>query len=407
MTTSIDRFQSRLQRLSRLRRLFRSRRSPADDARLEIRHGSLRPLVPITAWAVLVVCLAGCSPLGLETSPGDPRTSSKVGAAGTPTVAEAEKVDTIVVTIEGRSITLDDLHEHMQDQFLEEFLRQPEDEIYEMQENAVRDLVQRHVIDRAAAERGITSEALFQEITGAGAEPSEEDVARWYSLNQSRLRGARLEDVAVQIKEMLVGTARKEAWDEFVSPRIEDLDWEMRLEPPRAQLAATRLIRGPTDAPVTIMTFSDYQCPYCVRSEPVLAEVLARYPKRVRVVHRHFPLDNIHSFARPASEAAMCADEQGKFWEFHDAIFARMGSLEKNSFREIGAEIGLGEDALETCIEERRYSDFVQADFDAGQKAGVTGTPAFFVNGIALKGARDADALSRVVDSELERIQAN
>jgi protein-disulfide isomerase len=155
------------------------------------------------------------------------------------------------------------------------------------------------------------------------------------------------------------------------------------------------------------MVFSDYQCPYCVRSEPVLAEVLSRYPDSVRLIHRHFPHDSILPFARPAAEAAMCAEEQGKFWEFHDGIFALNGRLDASSFLAIGADLDLDPGALGECLEERRYEKFVQEDLLAGQAAGVTGTPAFFVNGIAMKGARDADDLSRVVDSELARIQAN
>ena len=103
----------------------------------------------------------------------------------------------------------------------------------------------------------------------------------------------------------------------------------------------------------------------------------------------------------------MCADEQGKFWEFHDAIFARGGQLSEASFAEIGSELGLDSEALGSCMSERRYSEFVQNDFDAGREAGVTGTPAFFVNGVALKGARNADELSAIVDSELARIQVN
>ena len=133
--------------------------------------------------------------------------------------------------------------------------------------------------------------------------------------------------------------------------------------------------------------------------------MLARYPTDVRVVHRHFPLDSIHPFARPAAEAAMCADEQGQFWEFHDAIFARSGRLDEGSFAEIGSELQLDAASLQLCIDERRYQAFVETDFAAGKAAGVTGTPAFFVNGIALKGARDADQLSQVVDAELARIQ--
>ena len=103
----------------------------------------------------------------------------------------------------------------------------------------------------------------------------------------------------------------------------------------------------------------------------------------------------------------MCADEQGKFWEYHEAIFARAGKLSAESFGEIGSELGLDAEALSTCMSERRYSDFVQKDFDAGRAAGVTGTPAFFVNGLTLKGSRDADQLSEVIDSELARVKVN
>jgi protein-disulfide isomerase len=103
----------------------------------------------------------------------------------------------------------------------------------------------------------------------------------------------------------------------------------------------------------------------------------------------------------------MCADEQGKFWEYHDGIFALNGRLADGSLAEIASSIGLEEDAFSLCIEERRYKDFVEADFKAGQEAGVTGTPSFFLNGIKLKGARDADELSRYVDLELARIEAN
>jgi protein-disulfide isomerase len=148
------------------------------------------------------------------------------------------------------------------------------------------------------------------------------------------------------------------------------------------------------------------QCPYCIRSEKVLADVLAKYPKDVRLVHRHFPLDQIHPFARPAAEAAMCADEQGRFWEFHDEIFALDGKLDEKTFDTIAGKLGLDSVAFDRCIEEQRFKDYVENDAKAGEAAGVTGTPAFFVNGIPMKGARDVADLSRVIDGELTRLAA-
>lgn len=352
------------------------------------------------AWALLAtlaVCLTtGCGALGL-----DSKGAATTQAAVAPTTEGGGEV---ALFLDGREITVDELHAHMQAQFLEELLRQPESDLYELREKAARELVQRHVVEAAAAEEGVTPEALFERVTGEVPETTVEEVAAWFTANESRLRGARLEDVAPQIKDMLDNEAKSRAWGSYIGPRLEALDWRFALTPPRVELEATRLVRGPAEAPVTIMTFSDYQCPYCIRSEPVLAEVLARYPEEVRLIHRHFPLDSIHPQARPAAEAAMCADEQGRFWDFHDEIFARGGRLEADSFAEIGRELELDLVALGACMDERRYRDFVQADFEAGEAAGVTGTPAFFVNGIALKGARDADEISELVDAELARL---
>lgn len=361
---------------------------------------SRSPYLAPAVWALiaaLAVCLTtGCGALGLDSKGKATTTTSDV-----PTTEGGGQV---ALVLDGRDVTVDELHDHMQEQFLEEVLRQPEAEVFDMREKAARDLVQRYVVESAAEEEGLTPEALLEKVANEAPETSIEEVAAWFSANESRLRGAKLEDVAPQIKEMLDNEAKARAWAEYLGPRMEALEWDFTLSPPRVLLEATRLVRGNSEAPVTIMTFSDYQCPYCIRSEPVLAEVLARYPEEVRVIHRHFPLDSIHPQARPAAEAAMCADEQGRFWDFHDAIFARGGRLEAGSYTEIGRALELNLEALGQCMGERRYQAFVQADFEAGQAAGVTGTPAFFVNGIALRGARDADEISRVVEAELARI---
>ena len=337
---------------------------------------------------------AGCGPLALEgetkngaEKPGEPAGESPVA-----------------VVIEGEPITVAEVDAFLKESFIEDLLRKPEEEIFEAREKAIRNLIQKRIVESEARAQGLTEDELFEAITARAETPTDEDVASWFAQNENRLRGAQLEDVAPQIREFLLEQRRREAWQAFIGPRLEALSYEMVLAPPRKDLEATRLVRGPAEAPVTIMTFSDYQCPYCIRSEPVLAEVLSRYPDDVRLVHRHFPLDNIHPFARPAAEAAMCAEEQDRFWAYHDAIFARRGKLEEDSFMAIAKELELDLEAFETCVEERRHAEFVQEDIEAGERAGVTGTPAFYINGIPLKGARDVDQLSGVIESELERL---
>lgn len=355
-------------------------------------------LVPSLALAIFaaVVLLAGCGRFGLGAD------ESAKGAAKKARPGDEQ----IALVLDGREISVGELNERMQEQFLDEFLRQPEDRQYEMRESAVRELIQRHVVEAEAAKQGLTPDALFEQVTAAAAPVSVEDVTTWFKQNEARLGGAPLDAIAPQIERMLGQERRSTAWNEFIDPKLAALSWEMVLAPPRQQVEATRLVRGPADARITLVTFSDYQCPYCIRSEKVLADVLAKYPEDVRLVHRHFPLDQIHPFARPAAEAAMCADEQGRFWAFHDAVFALNGRIEASSFDTIAREIGLDGAALDRCIEEGRFKDYVENDARAGEAAGVTGTPAFFVNGIAMKGARDVAELSRVIDGELARLAA-
>ena len=311
--------------------------------------------------------------------------------------------------LDGREISVGELNERMKDQFLEEFLRQPEDRQYEMRESAVRELVQRHVVDAEAKKKGLTPEALFDEVTAAAAPVSVEDVSTWYKQNEARLRGARARGGRPADRADADPGAEERGLERLHRPEARGALLGAWCSRPRARsIEATKLVRGPADARVTLITFSDYQCPYCIRSEAVLADVLAKYPKDVRLVHRHFPLDQIHPFARPAAEAAMCADAQGRFWEFHDAIFALNGKIDEKSFGTIGEALGLDGKALATAASRSgRFKDYVANDASAGEAAGVTGTPAFFVNGIPLKGSRDVTDLSRVIDGELARLAAS
>lgn len=366
-------------------------RSPHLRTRSSLRPSRL-PLIRGLALIASLALIAGCGRLGLGQD--EDKADAKTHAGD----------DQVALVLDGRDITVGELNDHMKDQFLEEFLRQPEERQFEMRDAAVRDMVQRHVVDAEAKKKGLTPDALYDEVTAGAPAVKVEDVATWYKENEARLQGAPLEEVAPQIEQMLMQERRQAAWSAFIDPKLAALSWNMVLAPPRKTVETTRLVRGPADAPVTLITFSDYQCPYCIRSETVLSEILAKYPKDVRINHRHFPLDQIHPYARPAAEAAMCADEQGRFWEFHDAIFALSGNIDDKSFAAIGAKLGLDEKALASCISEHRFKDYVQQDASAGEAAGVTGTPAYFVNGIPMKGARDVKDLSRVIDGELARL---
>jgi protein-disulfide isomerase len=174
------------------------------------------------------------------------------------------------------------------------------------------------------------------------------------------------------------------------------------LDAPRQTVAAAGSpARGPSNAPIELIEFSDFQCPFCLRADPTIRQVLSTYGDRIRFVYRHYPLPN-HPNARPAAEAAACADAQGKFWAYHDRLFANQSKLEPADLKQAAAEVGLDPAKFTACVDTHQTKDKVDADMRAGEEVGVNGTPAFFVNGRLLSGAQPFDVFKRVIDEELQ-----
>ena len=161
---------------------------------------------------------------------------------------------------------------------------------------------------------------------------------------------------------------------------------------------------GPPDAPVTIVEFSDFQCPYCQAfSQQTLPLILSTYRDRVRYVFRDFPIASIHPQAQKAAEAAECAFEQGRFWEYHDRLFLHQGALSLADLKTHARAVGLDGQAFERCLESGKYAHEVQKDLEDGLTSGVTGTPTFFINGVKVEGAQPFSVFQAVIERELAR----
>ncbi|NTU98853.1 thioredoxin domain-containing protein, partial [Candidatus Falkowbacteria bacterium] len=146
-------------------------------------------------------------------------------------------------------------------------------------------------------------------------------------------------------------------------------------------------VRGNKNAKVTIVEFSDIQCPFCSRFHDTMKEVMQKYPKDVRWVFKHFPLDSIHPQARKAAEAAECAGEQGKFWEYIDTLYANQSSLAADYYPTVAKQVGINVDKFNSCLSSGKMSKKVTDDFNQGQTLGVRGTPGNFINGKSVPGA--------------------
>lgn len=159
---------------------------------------------------------------------------------------------------------------------------------------------------------------------------------------------------------------------------------------------------GPEDALVTVIEFSDFECPFCRRHTLETApRILSEYEGRIRYVFKDFPLTSIHPNAFPASEAAHCAREQGEFWAFHDLLFELELPLGPSTYVQYAEDLGLNISQFTECVDERKYSEQVQANFDFAAQLGVRSTPTFFINGIAVVGAQPFATFQEVIEGEL------
>jgi len=162
-------------------------------------------------------------------------------------------------------------------------------------------------------------------------------------------------------------------------------------------------IRGNVNAPVTLVEYSDFECPFCLRFLPSVEQALQEYPNDVRLVYRHFPLTSIHPEAQKAAEATECASEQGKFWEMHDKIFEAnaASNMSVATWKQVAGDLGLDTATFATCLDSGKYANLVQQQTADGQAAGVRGTPATFVNGQLVSGAVAYETLKSVIQSKL------
>jgi protein-disulfide isomerase len=310
----------------------------------------------------------------------------------------------VVATVGGVSITLSEVDEKaLQEQAGTFGSMKLSLALYEARRVAIENIVGEKLIAQESKTRGVTSEALVDKEIGAKITAvTDADVAAWYNANPSRVQGAKLDQVQAPIRSMLTQERTAMVYQTYVDQLKAKTPIRVMLEPPRQKVAvASGAARGPANAPVEVIEFSDFQCPFCLRAHPTVNQVLSTYGDRVRLVYRHYPLPN-HPNARPAAEASQCAAEQGKFWQYYDRLFADQTKLSTDALKQSAADLGMDAGRFNACVDSHKYKDQVEADIKDGNDAGVSGTPAFFINGRMLTGAQPFEAFKRIIDEELE-----
>jgi protein-disulfide isomerase len=270
-------------------------------------------------------------------------------------------------------------------------------------------ILREKVLDAEAKKQGKTVDELIAAEAGQSLTPSDEEVAAWYRDNPTRVTGKQLADIRPQIADFIRNQRRQAAVEKLQQRLNKQNNVTVFFTPYRLEFANEGAPTiGKPDAPVKLVEFSDFQCPFCHQFAPTLKQVEQKYGDKVQIVYRQFPLTTIHPFAFKAAEASLCAQEQGKFWEMHDAMFGDQQKLAVSDLKASAGRLGMDQKKFDGCLDTGKYTERVQKDMQEGQRVGITGTPAVFVNGAFLEGgAVPFETVSAAIDQELKKPKSN
>jgi protein-disulfide isomerase len=322
---------------------------------------------------------------------------------GFPLAAQAAG-DTLA-EVDGVAITSEDVAKPLASQ-----LSKLEEQIYNLKRQRLEALINEKLLAKEAAKRSVSVPALLDaEVTSKVGLVTEQEIEKFYEENKAQIKG---EDP--QVREKIRGYLQNQKLQARRETFIQSLRSQAKIvvnlkAPPvqRVEVSVDRApFKGPAKAPVTIVEFSDFHCPFCRQVLPTLAQIESRYGDKIKLVFRDFPIESLHPGATKAHEAARCADEQGKFWAYHDKLFAGSPKSSPEIFKGLAKEVGLEMIRFASCFDSGKYQAAVKKDIEEGNRLGVTGTPAFFINGRLVSGAQPFDAFARVIDDELSRVVA-
>jgi protein-disulfide isomerase len=305
--------------------------------------------------------------------------------------------DDVLATVGTKSFTRSDIETLVKPKLVE-----IEAQKFEIMREGLDEAIATELFKLESAARKITPEQLEKdEIDAKIPAPTDAEIQKVYDDNKEDLQGQTLEAVKPQIVEYLKAEKSQGRRAAFISELKAKYKTVDNLRAPKVEVAtAGRPERGGAKAAVTIVEFSDYQCPFCKRGEDSVQKVFDTYGDKVKIVFRDYPLP-FHERARPAAEAAACANAQGKFWEYNKKLFANQGALSDDNLKAYAKDLGMDSAKFDECYAKKPGSAAIDKDLMDGAAAGVNGTPAFFINGRSLSGAQPFEKFKEIIDEEL------
>jgi protein-disulfide isomerase len=276
--------------------------------------------------------------------------------------------------------------------------------LYDLRKDALDRLINDYLLTQAAKQAHVTPDAYLRSQIHS-KKITEADAKKFYNGNKDRFGKTSFDQVKIRLIVALQQQEDSQQIDQALAKLRASQNVKIALEAPRVAVVSTgHPSLGAKDAPITMVEFGDFQCPFCRASENSVKEVRAKYGDKVRVVYMDFPL-GIHAHAMDAANAARCAGEQDKFWQYHDAMFADQSKLAPADLKASGAKLGLDAKKFGACLDKAKYQPQIQQDMAEATKLGVTGTPTFFINGREITGVQPAQKFEDIIDDEMAKAE--
>jgi protein-disulfide isomerase len=333
------------------------------------------------------------------------------GAHGSATASSADGIvrpladNTTILEFDGGKVTAKDVNDLVTPQ-LKQFSEQS---VEAYQQGARRVLVQK-LVEAEAKKANVSPQELVAKSMGA-QEITDKQVADFIKSRPDLQKGfknpktGKMEKVSKDdVKHFLQSQNMQNAQQSFIEGLMAKANAKMLLELPRVSIDKNpnAPTLGGSGAKVVIQEFSDFQCPYCARAHEVVKQIHDAYGDKVQITYRNFPLE-FHPHARPAALAGICANEQGKFWQFHDKAFENQSELGEDTFKKWAKELGMDEAKFEACEKNPDTEKALERDLASAEKVGVNSTPTFFVNGKRVAGALPFEEFRSMIDAELKK----
>jgi protein-disulfide isomerase len=324
-------------------------------------------------------------------------TALTLSVARVAVAATANSGSKVVATVGSMKITEAELNDKARPQ-----LAAIESQVYTVKKRTLDDMIDDYLVDKAAKKAGVSKDAyLKKEVEDKTPAPTEQEMKAFYDRNQARIRQP-YDKIKAPLEQYMRRQKVSAQRSELMAQLRKDADVKVMLKAPTVDVSTAYSAgsTGPSSAPITIVEFSDYQCPYCQRAEQSVQEVRKKYGDKVRLIYMDFPLP-MHQYALKAAQAARCAGDQGKYWEYHDALFADQSKLDAAGLKATAAKLKLDPKKFDQCTAHDLHMDQIRKSQKEGADVGVDGTPSFVINGRMLSGAQPASEFESVIDEEL------